>query len=88
MNMTCKSGLQALTSKKHSTRKVMFEALRNQGVAEPMIALLLDLYSRQLGCVSDSAEFAISRGVRQGELNHFECHPRIRLPALEDSSQS
>ena len=33
-----------------------------------MIALLLDLYSRQSGCVSDSLEFAISRGVRQGDL--------------------
>ena len=49
------------------THKVIFEALRNQGVAEPMIALLLDVYSRQTGYASDSAEFAISRGVRQGD---------------------
>ena len=47
---------------------MIFEALRDQCVAEPMIALLLDIYSRQSGYVSDSAEFAISRGVRQGDV--------------------
>ena len=50
------------------THKVIFEALRNQGVAEDTIALLVDLYFRQSGYVSDSAEFAISRRVRQGDV--------------------
>ena len=64
----CLASLDLKKAFDRMTHKVIFGALRNQGVAEPMIAFLLDLYSRQSGYVSDSAEFAISRGVRQGDV--------------------
>ena len=50
------------------THKVIFEALRNQGIEEAMVALIIDLYSNQTGCVDSNSEFLISRGVRQGDV--------------------
>ena len=50
------------------THKVIFEALRNQGIEEPLVAWIIDLYSNQTGCVDNNSEFLISRGVRQGDV--------------------
>ena len=46
----------------------IFEALRSQGIDEPMIALLLDLYSMQSGSTRGGKAFPIRRGVRQGDI--------------------
>ena len=44
----------------------MFQALREQGVGSPELALLLDLYSHQSGSANGSRAFDIRRGVKQG----------------------
>ena len=46
----------------------LFDALRGQDVDDPTIALLLEIYSGQRGCVHGSREFDIARGVRQGDV--------------------
>ena len=45
----------------------IFESLRDQAITNPEIALLLDLYSDQKGCVNQSRDFEICRGVKQGD---------------------
>ena len=42
----------------------LFQALREQGVDNPELALLLDLYSHQSGSVNGSRAFDIQRGVK------------------------
>ena len=46
----------------------IFAALRAQSISEYMIALLLDLYANQHGCISGTKLFAIHRGVKQGDV--------------------
>ena len=46
----------------------LFEALREQGIPEPEIALLLNLYSDQTGYVELDQGFPILRGVKQGDI--------------------
>jgi retron-type reverse transcriptase len=48
--------------------RALFNALRSQGVSEPYIALLLELYSDQTGSANNSRGFQISRGVKQGDV--------------------
>ena len=44
------------------------DALRDQGLPEPEIALLLNLYSNQTGYVEIGKGFPILRGVKQGDI--------------------
>ena len=46
----------------------LFNALREQGVSNDYISLIGLLYSGQIGGLSDGKDFAISRGVRQGNI--------------------
>ena len=46
----------------------MFQALREQGVEDPEVALLLDLYAHQVGSANGSRVFDIQRGVKQGDV--------------------
>ena len=46
----------------------IFSALRDQGISDEMVSLLLDLYAHQHGRVSGSKLFAIHRGVKQGDV--------------------
>ena len=46
---------------------LIFESVRDQAITNPGIALLLDLYNDQKGCVNQSREFEICRGVKQGD---------------------
>ena len=48
--------------------KALFEALRTQGVDEPHLALLMDIYHGQVGSANGSRDFTIGRGVRQGDV--------------------
>ena len=48
--------------------EVLFQALRDQGLEAPMIALILDLYSPQRGSANGSRFFDITRGVKQGDV--------------------
>ena len=45
----------------------IFDSLRAQAITSPEIALLLDLYSDQRGCVNESRDFEIRRGAKQGD---------------------
>ena len=40
----------------------IFDSLRAQATTNPEIALLLDLYSDQRGCIDDNRDFDIRRG--------------------------
>ena len=46
----------------------MVQALREQGVEDPEVALLLDLYAHQVGSANGSRVFDIQRGVKQGDV--------------------
>ena len=46
---------------------VLFDPLREQGLDESEIAVLLDLYCAQRGCVKKSREFCIIRGMKQAD---------------------
>ena len=46
----------------------LFEALRDQGLQDPYLALLLDMYGGQTGSANGSRSFSIDRGVRQGDV--------------------
>ena len=45
----------------------LFDALRQQGLDQSEIALLLDLYTEQRGSANGSYEFDVLRGVKQGD---------------------
>ena len=45
----------------------LFEALRDQGLPEAELAILLDLYWDQTGSANGSRRFSILRGIKQGE---------------------
>ena len=49
------------------SRACIFDALRAQGINEPMIALLIELYSCQTGATSGSKTLSMRRGVHQGD---------------------
>ena len=46
----------------------LLEALRSQGVDEPYVQLIFELYSNQWGSVQGSAWFPIRRGVKQADV--------------------
>ena len=46
----------------------LFDALRSQGVTEPYLALLHDLYADQMGTANGSRGFKIMRGAKQGDV--------------------
>jgi len=48
--------------------EALFEALRSQGVDEPHLALLMEIYDDQVGSANGSRGFSIQRGVRQGDV--------------------
>ena len=45
----------------------LFEALREQGLSDAEVALILDMYTEQTGTVDGNVEFPIYRGVKQGD---------------------
>ena len=47
---------------------VLFDALRSQEVRRPELALLLNLYSKQVGHVKGNKSFQFLRGVKQGDV--------------------
>ena len=48
--------------------EALFASLRSQGVDEPHLALLMDIYFGQVGSANGSRDFNIERGVRQGDV--------------------
>eukprot|EP00973_Karenia_brevis_P019828 2718821-Karenia_brevis.AAC.1 len=46
----------------------LFEALREHGVSEGYIHLLMALYTNQVGYLDEDSEFQIKRGVKQGDI--------------------
>ena len=70
------------------SRACIFEALRAQGISEPMIALLIELYSCQTGATSGSKTFSILRGVRQGDVisSPVQCCSRTCFSKMESEA--
>lgn len=46
----------------------LFEALRQQGIADDYLSLFVAIYSGQSGHVRNSRKFSITRGVKQGDI--------------------
>ena len=62
----------------------LLDALRVQGISEPYVQLISELYSKQWGCVKGSTWFRICRGVKQGDV----ISPLLFNAALEVAFQA